>query len=39
MVAQIYQSLLNYRELNISLVYTNNFFTNIKLFKQLKKYR
>lgn len=39
MVAQIYQSLLNYWKLNIYLVYKNNFFTNIKFFKQLKKYR
>ena len=38
MVAQICRSLPNYGEPNMYLVYTDNFFTNIKLFKHLKKY-
>lgn len=37
-VAQIYQSLPNYGDHNMYMVYTDNFFINIKLFKYLKKY-
>ena len=38
MVVQICQLLPNYGELNMYFVYTDNFFTNVKLFKHLKKY-
>lgn len=38
MVAQICQLLPNYGKSNKYLVYTNNFFTNVKFFKYLKKY-
>ena len=38
MVAQICRSLTNYGEPNMYLVYTDKFFTNVKLFKH-KKYR
>lgn len=38
MVAQIFRSLSNYGEPDMYLVYTDNFFTNVKLFKHLKKH-
>lgn len=38
MITQICQLLPNNGEPNIYIVYTDNFFTNAKLFKHLKKY-
>ncbi len=38
-IAQIRRYLLNQEEPNRYLIYTDNFFTNVKLCKYLKKYR
>lgn len=35
-IIQLYRLLLNYEKSNLFIIYTNNFFTNIKLFKYLR---